>query len=120
MISLRDYQHHAITLVRDAMRTGGRRVVLVLPTGAGKTRTGSAIVERSVARGKRVVWLAHRTELVEQTAKALHEHGLPVGVVAASALLVTPDRKAERARDAITGLVARGVLGCSEGWIWQV
>ena len=38
---------------------------------------------------------------------------------AASALLVTPDRKAERARDAITGLVARGVLGCSEGWIWQ-
>lgn len=39
---------------------------------------------------------------------------------AASALLVTPDRKAERARDAITGLVARGVLGCAEGWIWQV
>lgn len=39
---------------------------------------------------------------------------------AASALLVTPDRKAERARDAITGLVARGVLGCAEGWIWQI
>jgi putative DNA primase/helicase len=39
---------------------------------------------------------------------------------AASALLVTPDRKTERARDAITGLVARGVLGCNEGWIWQV
>jgi hypothetical protein len=39
---------------------------------------------------------------------------------AASALLVTPDRKTERARDAITGLVARGVMGCNEGWIWQV
>ena len=38
---------------------------------------------------------------------------------AASALLVAPDRKAERAREAITGLVARGVLGCNEGWIWQ-
>lgn len=38
---------------------------------------------------------------------------------AASALLVAPDRKAERAREAITGLVARGVLGCHEGWIWQ-
>ena len=37
---------------------------------------------------------------------------------AASALLVTPDRKTERARDAITGLVARGVMGCHEGWIW--
>jgi putative DNA primase/helicase len=39
---------------------------------------------------------------------------------AASALLVTPDRKTERARDAITGLVARGVMGCNEGFIWQV
>jgi hypothetical protein len=40
--------------------------------------------------------------------------------VTAAALLVTPDRKTERARDAVTGLVARGVLGCNEGFIWQV
>ena len=84
MISLRDYQSSAVGAVREAMRTGGRRVVLVLPTGAGKTRTGAAIVERAVMRKSRVVWLAHRTELIEQTAKSLHEHGLPVGVVAAS------------------------------------
>jgi hypothetical protein len=37
---------------------------------------------------------------------------------AASALLVAPDRKTEHARDAITGLVARGVMGCNEGWLW--
>lgn len=84
MISLRDYQHSAVAKVRDAMKDGARRVVLVLPTGSGKTRTGSAIVERAVLRRRRVVWLAHRTELIEQTAKSLHEHGLPVGVVAAS------------------------------------
>ncbi len=84
MIELRDYQHRAVSLVRGAMRNGGKRVVLVLPTGAGKTRTGSAIVERAVAKGSRVMWLAHRTELIEQTAKTLHGFGLPVGVVAAS------------------------------------
>ena len=84
MIDLRDYQRDAIASVREAMRTGGKRVVLVLPTGAGKTRTGAAVVERAVLRRRRVVWLAHRTELIEQTAKTLHEHGLPVGVVAAS------------------------------------
>lgn len=39
---------------------------------------------------------------------------------AASALLVAPDRKTERAREAITGLVARGVMGCNEGWIWLI
>lgn len=27
-------------------------------------------------------------------------------------------RRATRAREAITGLIARGVMGCNEGWIW--
>ena len=27
-------------------------------------------------------------------------------------------RRATRAREAITGLVSRGVMGCNEGWIW--
>jgi putative DNA primase/helicase len=40
--------------------------------------------------------------------------------VAASALPVPADRKSERAREAITGLIARGVLSCAEGWLWQV
>ncbi len=28
------------------------------------------------------------------------------------------DRRTERTREAITGLVARGVLGCGDGWLW--
>lgn len=39
---------------------------------------------------------------------------------AAASLAVTPDRKAERARAAITGLVSRGLLGLHEGWLWLV
>ena len=84
MISLRDYQQDAVNLVRGAFKDGGKRVVLVVPTGGGKTRIGSAIAERAIMRGRRVLWLAHRTELIEQTAKTLHDHGLPVGVIAAS------------------------------------
>lgn len=38
----------------------------------------------------------------------------------AERLTVAPDRKAERAREAVTGLVSRGVLGCDKGWIWLV
>lgn len=37
----------------------------------------------------------------------------------AAALAVAPDRKTERARQAITGLIARGVLVCRDGWVWQ-
>jgi hypothetical protein len=38
----------------------------------------------------------------------------------ASRLTCAPDRRAERTREAITGLVARGVLGCNEGFLWLV
>ena len=37
---------------------------------------------------------------------------------AAGHLACESSRRATRAREAITGLVARGVLGCNEGWIW--
>lgn len=36
----------------------------------------------------------------------------------AERLNVPSDRKAERARDAVKGLVKRGLLGCSDGGIW--
>jgi len=37
----------------------------------------------------------------------------------AERLTVAPDRKTERARDGITGLVSRGVVGCDKGWVWM-
>ena len=33
-------------------------------------------------------------------------------------LTVEPKRRTERAKEALTGLVASGVLGCNLGWIW--
>lgn len=39
-------------------------------------------------------------------------------ILVAGHLTCDADRRAERARTAITGLVSRGVLGCSEGWLW--
>ena len=39
-------------------------------------------------------------------------------VKAAGHLTCETHRRATRTRDAITGLVARGVLACNEGWIW--
>lgn len=33
-------------------------------------------------------------------------------------LAVEPARRTERTRQAITGLVSSGILGCNEGWIW--
>lgn len=42
----------------------------------------------------------------------------PALSTAGAALPCPSDRRTERTREAITGLVARGVLGCGDGWLW--
>ena len=66
--ALRPVQVDAIEGVRDTWKTGQRRALLVLPTGVGKTITALEAVRRAVTRspGVRVLWLAHRDELVSQ------------------------------------------------------
>ena len=46
---------------------------------------------------------------------------LEAAVAAGAARLTCPsDKKTSRARDAIAGLVSRGVLGLNEGFLWTV
>lgn len=81
----RDYQIRAIDGARRAIREGRRAPLIVAPTGAGKTTIASLIVSGHIAKaaagGKaaRVVWLAHRRELVKQAAETLERLELPVG-----------------------------------------
>ena len=81
---LRPYQTDAIDRLRAAFRLH-RRVVLVIATGGGKTVIGSEIARRIVGNGQRVLWLAHRAELVDQAAATLTRLGLTVGAFSASA-----------------------------------
>lgn len=68
VVSLRDYQDDAITSVANAVeRDGHRRVVVVLPTGAGKTLVFGELARGWLADGLgRVLVLAHRDELLTQ------------------------------------------------------
>lgn len=62
---------------------GKRSVLLVCPTGGGKTRMGQEAVEVAL-RGGEVLWLAHREELVTQARDVLKAAlGVPVGVIKA-------------------------------------
>jgi superfamily II DNA or RNA helicase len=86
-VCLRPYQLDAIDRVRARVRAGSRRVLLVLATGGGKTLIASHIIASAVARGSRVLFLAHRRELVNQAYRKLLDQGLPedhVGVLMAS------------------------------------
>ena len=67
----RDYQLKAVADCRHAYAQGARAVLLVLPTGGGKTVIGSLVVAGALAKGKRVLWVACRRELVDQAAQRL-------------------------------------------------
>lgn len=64
--TLRPYQREAVAAVREAYMAGHRSTLLVLPTGCGKTVVFAEVMRRTVARGRRGLILAHRTELLEQ------------------------------------------------------
>jgi superfamily II DNA or RNA helicase len=78
-VKLRNYQLRTLDDVRAVFVDGRRAALVVAPTGAGKTAMASAMAAGHVQRLGRVVFLAHRIELVEQAAKALQSAGLEVG-----------------------------------------
>lgn len=82
-LTLRDYQTRAIHDLRIAYRQGARSPLLVLPTGGGKTIVFSAITQGAVDRGRRVLILVHRRELIRQASAKLTAAGVPHGIIAA-------------------------------------
>lgn len=76
-MELRPYQQEAKAAVFQKWGEGQDRLLLVLPTGTGKTIVFAAVTEECVRMGMRVLILAHRVELLEQAAdKILKSTGL--------------------------------------------
>lgn len=75
-LSLRQYQIEKIAEARALMAQGKKSICLVAPTGAGKTIIAAHIVQSAMAKGKRVLFLAHRRELIDQCAAKLRDLGI--------------------------------------------
>jgi DNA repair protein RadD len=80
---LRGYQQQAIDDLRNAYRAGAKAPLLCLPTGGGKTIIFSAIAQSAVGRGRQVLILVHRRELLHQASRKLTDIGLNHGLIAA-------------------------------------
>ena len=74
--SLRPYQLHAVAKARALMAEGKRSICLVAPTGAGKTCISAHIIHSALSKSKRVLFLAHRRELIDQCAAKLRDLGI--------------------------------------------
>lgn len=70
-MELRKYQQESINSIQKEWDNGRKRTLLVLPTGCGKTVVFTKLAEEMVKQGKRVLILAHRTELLEQASDKL-------------------------------------------------
>ena len=88
-MKLRPYQQAAVDGTRAAMAAliaaapkVAPAVCLVAPTGAGKTVVFAAVCASAVAKGKRVLILAHRRELVRQAGEKLAAAGVAFAVLA--------------------------------------
>ena len=82
-LTLRPRQHQALADLRQAYATGSRAPILVAPTGFGKTATAAEIVRQAVAKGKRVWFLAHLKEILDDTSARLTAAGISHGQIRA-------------------------------------
>ncbi len=71
-MELRSYQKEAVQAIMQQWEEGFYKLLLVLPTGCGKTIVFAKVTEECVREGKRVLILAHRGELLEQAADKLY------------------------------------------------
>lgn len=82
-VTLRPYQEEALDAIAEARGRGVRRMLVALPTGAGKTIVFSELIRRR--DGGRALVLAHRDELLDQAGKKIRSAspGVAVGMVKA-------------------------------------
>jgi len=81
MVELREYQSGLIEKTRNSILDGNKKVILVLPTGGGKTYIMAEIARRSVEKGYKILALMHRRQLVQQMQDRFADYGLESGII---------------------------------------
>lgn len=72
----RAFQETAHQALRDGLRAGHQRQLLMAPTGAGKSYLGMRVAHEALVRGRKVVFCCDRTTLINQTSKVADSYGL--------------------------------------------
>ncbi len=91
MVTLRPYQAKCLDRLRGELSLGHRRILVVAPTGAGKTTIAGEVISGADKKGKRSIFLAHRTELIQQCSERLDEMGVPHGIIQGKSKRANPE-----------------------------
>jgi DNA repair protein RadD len=83
MTELRPYQIEAVADFNREREAGKRRIMLVAPTGSGKTIIATTIIKQYVDTWKNALALSHRLEIISQTSAKLHDQNISHGIIKA-------------------------------------
>jgi superfamily II DNA or RNA helicase len=83
-MALRTYQVEVIDKLRQSLRMGSKRPVVMAPTGAGKTVIAAEIINMALNKGNKVIFCVPMLSLIDQTverfkAAGIHEIGVMQG-----------------------------------------
>jgi superfamily II DNA or RNA helicase len=66
IFTLRNYQQRVLATLSEVLEGGARSVLLCSPTGSGKSTIAAGLVRCALDAGMRVLFIAHRRELINQ------------------------------------------------------
>ena len=101
--TLRPYQLDGLARVRAVREAGHRRILVVAPTGTGKTVMFSSLIVSARGMGTRVLVMAHRRELIAQATSKIIASGVnprDVGVVMADGRIQLDGQRVDMRRPA--------------------
>jgi DNA repair protein RadD len=80
-IELREYQSRTVDMIKDCLRSGCKKVMVTLPTGAGKSILQGVISKMCIDRGNKILALMHRRGLVDQLCDRFSLCGVDAGKI---------------------------------------
>ena len=89
-ITLYDNQHSTVDKLKNAIREGHKRIMLMGATGFGKTRIAAHIIDGAIKKGKKVLFIADLKTLVDQSVCSFWELGIDGSVVMADDIRYAP------------------------------
>jgi DNA repair protein RadD len=92
--SLRPQQTHLLDELDLALKAGCRRIMVMAPTGFGKTVVAGSIAENEINAGRRAIFTVPALSLIDQTVERFYSQGVrDVGVIQADHYLTNYARQ---------------------------
>lgn len=94
-MDLRTWQKEAVEQLRQRIREGAKNILVVAPTGSGKTILASHIIEEADRKSRRSAFVVDRLSLINQTSDTFAGCGIEHGVIQADHPLFKPSRRVQ-------------------------